>query len=240
MKRFCLLVGLLGALGTAAMANPACIGDGTLQSYITGSATFSTACQIGDKLFWGFGLSYNVPPGTAGAGPTASQILVQTIPGDGLTNIGISFNSGGFSIANSFVIDGNITFNVATASGAPIMEDATLSIVGTLSGTTGSATVTETLTPGVFGSPLTASLPNNTSQHTDFSLTPVTTLAVNDHIVLVGGRTFSDIAHVSVIENDFSEFTVPEPLVSVLFGSGLVLLGAMRKRLKGQPAGGKN
>ena len=98
MRQLLVLVALLGLFGAAAIANPLCVVDGTLQSYETNYATQGTACQIGDKLFWGFNLTAG-PSNTPGAGPSAAGVQVQPLPGDGLTNIGIAFNSGGWAVS---------------------------------------------------------------------------------------------------------------------------------------------
>jgi hypothetical protein len=218
-------------LGASAFAAPLCVVDGTLQSYITGNDTFANACQIGDKLFWGFTLTPG--PSSQGFEPSAASIQVQPLPGDGLTNIGISFNSGGWIADPGFPIDSVIGFHVAALSGAPVIHDAALIVTGALSGV-GTANVTETLSPAVGGiphsSPLFAQLPGPVSDHIDFSGTLQSTFFVQDEIFLTAN---TGNAHISIIENDFSELTTPEPLISGLVGSGLLLLGLIgRKRLK--------
>ena len=223
MKRFCLLVGLLGALGTAAMANPVlCASGATLDTYISGNSTFANACQIGDKLFWGFAISQP----TGSYGPAASGIAVTTSPGDGVTNVGIVFNSASWVADPGFPIDQTITYNVATLSGASIIEDATLTITGTLTTAGDTGKVIETLTPGVAGSPITATLPFPVSQHINFLDNMQSTFQVKDEIIV---STANTAAHISIVENDFSE-AVPEPAVAILLGSGLVLIGLVRRR----------
>jgi hypothetical protein len=229
LRKFCLVTALLGIVGTAAVANPLCVNNVTLQSYITGSSTFANACEIGDKLFWGFNL--NNGQLAIGAEPAATQIQVQTIPGDGLSNIGISFNTGGWFISSGIPIDQVLSYNVATISGQPVIKDATLTITGNLIGVGGSAQVVETLNPTVAGSPITAALPTPVSVNINFSSTMVSTLAVSNRITLIGGRGPTDAAHISVFENDFSEaVTVPEPMMTIPLGAGLVLFGLARRR----------
>jgi hypothetical protein len=218
---------IIGVLVSASSAAPLCVNDGSLQSYITTYNTLGNACQIGDKLFWGFNLN-----DTTGFGPDATQIQVQPIPFDGISNIGISFNSGGWIADPGFPIDAFVSYNVATLDGQPHIDDATLSITGTLSGGGATATVTETLTPAVSGSPLVASLPSPVSDHIVFASTLQTSLFVKNEINLfVDPRFPSSSSHVSVIENDFSEnITVPEPLVTTFIGSGLLLFGFLRRK----------
>lgn len=229
MKQALLLMTAVVLASSVAGANSLCVNDGSLASYISGSSTFGTACQIGDKLFWGFALTAG--PNAIGAEPTASQIQVQTLPGDGLSNIGIAFNSGGWVISSGIPIDSIISYNVATVSGDAIIEDATLTITGQLTGVGGSGNVVETLTPPIPGSPLIASLPSSLVVNINFSGTMQSTFAVQDEINLVGGTGFSDLAHISAIENDFSEFvSAPEPLTTVLIGLGLLGLGIARRK----------
>jgi hypothetical protein len=229
MKRFCLLVGLLGALSIAAMANPVlCVNDNSLQSYINSYNTFGNACQINDKVFWGFSLTPG--PSASGTEPTASQIQVQTNLFDGFSNVGIVFNTGGWITSNGAVLDQVISYQVATISGFAAIKDATLTITGTLTGNGGSGNVTETLTPAQLGSPIGTAIPNPVSVNILFGA-PVNTLAVSTEVKVVGGVGFTDFAHISIVENDFSEI-VPEPFGFLLTGSGLVLLGlASRRRL---------
>jgi hypothetical protein len=229
MKRFLLLMTAAAFAGSIAAANPLCVNDANLASYITNNATYANACQIGDKLFWGFTLTPG--PTSIGAEPTAASIQVQTVPGDSLTNIGIVFNTGGWITSDQIPIDSIIDYNVATVSGDPLIKDATLAITGQLTGTGGSGQVVETLNPVVAGSPITTNLPTPLVVNIDFSSTKQSSLSVTDEIKLLGGTGFSDVAHVSAIENDFSEaVALPEPLTVVLIGCGLLALGTARRK----------
>ena len=223
------LLGLMASLANAAIVP--CVVDATLQSYITNYNNSSNACQIGDKLFWGFDLQNG--PLAIGTEPSASDIKVLPIPGDGLTLIGISFNSGFWDVSSLLPLDQILSYNVATASGQAIIKDATLTIAGTLAGIGGTGTVVETLSPPVTGSPITVTLPSTVSVNINFISTMVPALAVSNRITLIGGPGFGDTAHISVIENDFSEnIVVPEPMTTVPLGAGLLLFGlAWRKRL---------
>jgi hypothetical protein len=229
VRRILISFALIGLFASWAAANQLCVNDGNLASYITNYSTFGTACQIGDKLFWGFSLSTGSQ--AIGAEPAASDIQVQSHPGDGLSNIGIVFNTGGWAVSSGIPLDQIISYNVATASGVALIEDATLVITGNLTGSGGSAQVTETLTPAVAGSPMTASLPGNASSHITFLGNLQTSFHVTNEILLVGGPGFADLAHVSVMENDFSELVgAPEPMTMGLIGAGLMLFGVARRR----------
>ena len=231
LRRLMLSLVLLSLAASMANAAPLCVVDDFLGNYVTNYNTFGNACQIGDKLFWGFSLTNG--PLAIGAEPSVMDIKVQPIPGDGLTLIGISFNSGFWDISGGIPIDQFITYNVATLTGQAIIKDATLSITGTLAGVGGSGTVVEQLNPAVPGSPITATLPNTVSVNINFIGNQVAGLAVSNRITLIGGPGFGDTAHISVIENDFSEnIVVPEPMTTASLGAGLVLLGLVwRKRL---------
>ena len=216
---------LIGLITSALSANPLCVNDGSYAFYESNYNTLANACQIGDKLFWGFAHTDN-----SGNGPLNTQIQVQPLPFDGLTNIGISFNSGGWIADPGFPIDFLLSYHVVTLSGAPIIDDATLSITGTLSGGAGaaSATITETLNPAEPGTPLVATLPSPVSSHVDFPASMQSTFLVTDHIQL---SATTGSSHVSVIENDFSESVqIPEPVATGLIGSGLLLFGLVRRR----------
>jgi hypothetical protein len=233
VRRILLLLALLGVLGPLAVASPLCTDGGTLQSYIDNYKTLATACQIGDKLFYGF-----VFTKVGGFGPNAPQINVQTLPGDGLSNIGIDFNSGGWAVAHGNRIDETITFDVRTVSGSALIKDATLTMTGSLpTNKSGSATITETLSPTEPGSPLITSLATTLSSHIDFTSGRQAQFQVSDHIVVVGGTGFGDVVHLSVVENDFSEL-VPEPLTALPVGLGLLLLAGVRRRSRGRDTGG--
>jgi len=195
---------------------------GLLSDYIANNATFGQACQMGDKLFWDFSLANGVHAG--GGEPTASAINVQAIPG--LTNVGIQF-TGGWIVAHGQTMDSIISYRVGTVSGSAALDDATLGITGTLS-TSGSAGATETLT-GVPGSPLQAALPFSTSAYIAFGGSTFSSLSVTDEIRVTGGTGFGNIAHISIVQNNFYE-TVPEPYESVLIGSGLLAFGLLRRR----------
>jgi hypothetical protein len=224
--KFLKIVLILGLLVSAASAAPLCVNDGSLQSYITTYNTQANACQIGDKLFWGFNLS----SGPVDFGPDATQIQVQPIPFDGISNIGISFNSEGWIADPGFPVDSFVSYNVATIDNQPHIDDATLTITGLLSATGATATITETLTPSVPGSPLVASLPTPVSDHIDFSSNLQTSFHVSNEIKLVATLAGST-SHVSVVENDFSEnLAVPEPLLTTLIGSGLLVFGFLRRK----------
>jgi len=194
--------------------------------------SFGNACQVGNLLFWGFNLADG--PSAVGAEATPDQISITPLTG-GL--YGLSFTSG-WLISNALPIDQIISYNVATLTGQALIKDATLTIVGTLAGSGASGSVVETLSPAVPGSPISASLPSTLSVNIDFTGNEVSGLAVSNRLLLVGGPGNSDSAHISIIENNFSQLlATPEPMTIMTLGAGLLLIG-MARRNRGASAKG--
>src|SRR5206468_12637014 len=102
---------------------------------------------------------------------------------------------------------------------------------GTLTGAGASGDVKETLTPAVPGSPLQVFLPS-TSQHIIFASNEKSGFLVQNEIRVSVDPAFPlSNAHISVVENQFSEdILIPEPMVTVLIGSGLLLFGIVRRK----------
>ena len=223
MRRFFLLLALGSVLCALAAGNQVCTNGDNLQNYINNYNSFANACLIGDKLFWGFQLSTG--SGSIGAEPSANQVNVTDLGAD-LTNIGIQFTTGGWVSDVGIPIDQIISYNVATQSGQKLIKDATLSMTGTLNGLGASANLTETLTPAVPGSPLITTQVSPVS-HIDFSSNLQSGLAVSARLQL---STTNQTVHVSVIENDFSQ-VIPEPFAGFMVGSGLLVLGIVRRKL---------
>ena len=225
MKKVLLLLIVSTVFMGLASANQLCVNDNSLQQYITSYNSLANACQIADKIFWGFSLTGG--PSASGGEPSASQIQVQDVPFDGVSNVGIIFNSGGWITSFGTTLDSIISYHVATASGFPAIKDATLTITGTLTGAGGSGTVTESLVPVAAGSPIVTTLPSPVSVNITF--VPVSSFTVTDEVKVVGGVGFTDFSHISIVENDFSQ-VIPEPYGFALMGSGLVALGLVRRR----------
>ena len=237
MRRLLLLVVLLGTIAGYAGAAPLCVDGQSLAYYIANYGSQQSACQIGDKLFWGF----SAAPGPqswlygqyhVGAEPDPADISVQTIPGDGVTNIGIAFTSGGWSISSGITIDQVVSYDVATVSGLPYIKDASLIVAGD-SCATCTAQASEKLGTTTSASDiatLNAALPSPASSHVDL-LTLRTGMAVTNEVLLIGGPQMDDLAHLSLLENDFSEITpIPEPMTALPVGAALLLAGRMLRR----------
>ncbi len=218
-------------LAGVTLAAPMCTDSASLAAYITNYTGFANACAIGDKLFYDF--TYrpsSTPPGIA---PGSNQIIVYTLPGDGITNPGVGFSSGGFTVGTGQTIDATIIYSVATFYGTPVLDDLTLSITGSATGS-GSGGVTESVTNPEGIPPLITSVGaggNVLTRHVVFAdlLKPNvsgTTVTTDIHVTQPGSGSVT----ISAIEEYFSE-NVPEPYQGLLIGCGLLLMGLTRKRM---------
>ena len=235
MKRMLIVPFALLFLASVAAANPLCADEVTLTTYIANYQGSANACQIGDKLFYnfGYGSSTDGIPASGSAGAVLVQIA--PAPGDGITNPGLIFGSLPFSVTAGHSMDGTITYDVATLSGSALMEDYGIVIAGSHTDIgTGQAfgTVTESFsniaTQLVTGfGPLTAHVNSAEVAFTPFISGALVTTQIHVQSPAGGG----DFVSISLVRENFSEI-IPEPYEAVLIGSGLVLLGLRRIRVK--------
>jgi hypothetical protein len=232
MKRLLVVPFVLLILASSGVASTLCAVDGGLDVYIASYNGFNNACQVGDKLFYNFAYSASSTP--AGNQPTANQTAVIPDPGDGSTNPGLLFSVGGFLTFPGETMDATITYSIATLSGSNIMENYDLIIAGSNSSSLGFGTVTESFTNAPVGSPLVASVgPGVASVHSaHVNFVPwVSGTTVTTKIHLESPLSGGDLVTISAIQEHFSE-AVPEPYETILIGSGLLLFGLRRKRVK--------
>jgi hypothetical protein len=230
---FALLI--LASCGTA---NQLCATGGGLDMYIANYTGFSNACQIGDKLFYNFAYSASSTP--AGNQPGADETSVIPDPGDGFTNPGMIFSVGGFLVFPGETMDATITYSISTLSGSAVMEDYDLIMAGSHTGANtgglGFGSVTESFTNAPVGSPLITTVvgpPGSgvNSAHVNFlPWVNGTTVTTKIHLESPSTGPF-DLVTISAIQEHFSE-AIPEPYESILIGSGLLVFGLFRKRVK--------
>jgi hypothetical protein len=223
------------ALAGMASAFPLCTSN-TAAFYVSTYNSSTNACQVGDKLFYGFFYS-----GTAvgGATPvTGSQVNVVGDPSNP-NEPGLIFSSTAWTVSSpggnpaTIDLDSSIQFTVQTVDGRPLIADASLNFTGnfTVTGVAG-ADIAETVRPG--------GVPPGISFHVDstgpFSSvvnfpTAVSLVTVSKDLVVIIPPNQVGSASISSFREGFSE-NIPEPVGGFLIGSGLLGLGLLRRRLR--------
>ena len=225
MKKIVLLATLAVALASMASASQLCTGVGTttLADLIAMNTTGST-CQIGDKLFSNFGL-ISTALTTAFAVP-ASAIIVTPDSTDPY-NPGLIFSSAGWNTTNSAQVDSKISFTVTVIPGGHLIDDAGLTLISGSESGLGSGGITETLK----GMGLQMQVDTFATPSSHVSFAPTTSLSVvKDLLVTTGPSASGGFAQITQFEESFSE--IPEPVGTILIGSGLLALGVWRRRVR--------
>lgn len=192
------------------------------------------SCGIDDKTFSNF--QYSGTSNPPGFGLPAGSIAVTPITT--MNNPGFQFSGGWFASTSSGILeqDSLIQYTVNVNQGGAPITDLSLSIGGASWTGTGSVLVNETACLGAMfpscsgGQVITLSVFDSSvgSQLFDSaSFKGVTEVDLEKDITVQAGTNGS--AAVSLVTNQFSE-TTPEPASLVLFGTGVLGLGALLRR----------
>ena len=235
MRRTLLICLALAVLASIASANPLCTSD-TMANYISQYTSIANGCQVGDKLFYNFGYS---PTGSGATAPTSSQV---TIVGDP-TNAyepGLIFTSNGWSVSGTstisspLYIDSTIFFTVAVVGLQPLIVDASLDFNNNFSVSgQGVADIGETVTFDGGTSSTGLEVDSANGPFTDVkSFAPVSFVRVQKDLLVIvpqGINPATGTATITQFREGFSE-SAPEPVSTLLIGSGLVGLAFLRRR----------
>jgi len=248
MRQTLIILAVLIAIANLTSANPVCTTN-TMAYYMATYKDATTGCMVDDKLFYNFNYSGTQSPGTGTPGsvlaPTSSQVMVTgsllnpNEPGLVFTapngSGGTLWSVNGTSILSSpLYIDSNISFTVAVIGGLPNITDAFLDFAGhfAVSGR-GLATIGETVVFDGGTSSIGLGVDSNVgpfSQTVNF--TGVSFVRVSKDLLVTVPRSRSGpqvgSASITQFTEGFSEG--PEPISTVLFGSGLVGIGLLRLR----------
>ncbi len=223
MKRLIVVAMALCALVSIAPAAPVCV-DGTMASY---KALGAGGCTIGDMLFYSF-FHLNTFNPTGQPVPDAAISIKPDISG-GPFVYGIILSSEGWTVpsgsplGNSYV-DSTIRFSVSVA-GPPLIKAASLDLTGGSVTGTGRATIDETLQPGGYFMHVAV---GGASEH-EIVFAGVPGVSVTKDLNVFVPINTEGSATITGFAEYFSH-PVPEPLGTVLIGSGLVLIGLLSRR----------
>jgi hypothetical protein len=218
MKRLIVQLTLMVLAVALANASPLCTSD-TWQFYIT---NYQAGCLVGDKLFSNFAM----PSGNV----AATSITVQPDVGTGFE--GLFLSSGSWLAFANGTKDTTLTYTVSAPG--PLISGATLTMTGRISSGTGVITVTENIQQVVTdipGSPISVSASGSGASSLDFvgaGGTLQTTLNITTQVHVHANA--SSTATLSQITETFTQVPAPEPMQSVLIGSGFLALGLVSRK----------
>jgi hypothetical protein len=214
---------LLAGVGFAGVCSPT-----TYDNYL--GSGFS--CGINDQTYSNFQYSYSSNP--PGFGLPAGSVSVTPITSSG--NPGFQFSAGWFASTSSGILEETSTIQY-TANSTSAITDLSLSIAGASWTGTGAVIVNETACLGAMlpsctgGQVITLSVSDSSVGSTLFdsaNFAGVKEVDIAEGIQLQAGT--NGTASLSIMSNQFSESPVPEPASLVLFGSGVLGLGALLRR----------
>jgi hypothetical protein len=220
---------------------PACQSGVSLTTYL--GAGFS--CTIGDKTFSNFAYTDSAFGGALAVPSDGVTVSTMGPSGEAVlsTDIGLQF-SAGWNAPALGTTDSDISFVVSVTGGGPLMiKDAGLAQVSSVTAN-GSASVSEDactpgfVTPGVPCNPSTGTITvltfdsggTNILRSANTLFAPTGSISVSKDISVTGGTTGQ--AHLSVVQDTFSQTAVPEPASMMLVGGALFGVGLIRRRSK--------
>lgn len=197
------------------------------------------SCGIDDKTFSNF--QYSGTSNPPGFGLPAGSIAVTPITTPG--NPGFQYSGGWFASTASGILSetSTIQYTANVNQGGNPITDLSLSIGGATWTGTGAVLVTETACLGAMlpacssGQEITLSVFDSSVGSKLFdsaSFAGVNEVDIAEGIQVQAGTGGS--ATVSLVTNQFSEGAVPEPTSLVLFGTGVLGLGALLRRKFGR------
>lgn len=228
MKTVLIIVAALVSIAPAVMGSPTTCATTTLDQYLT--PNFS--CISGNLMFSGFAYAPSANPSGIMIPANSIHVTPLTTTLDEGFQFAAGWNVGTQPDNTSALQDSVISFTVSTVNGAASLEDLSLFFNGSYSGT-GLSSVTEQF---CLGSSLINCGAGNSGQlkvtnppamfmdGTTFA--GVSSISVSKDISVASG--INGTASISQVVNTFSQ--VPEPTSYLLLGTGLLGLGALRKR----------
>jgi hypothetical protein len=227
MKLIVLLATVLVGGACVASAAPLCVSGATMASY---QALGAGGCTIGNLLFSNFiygGTSF----GTASV-PNTDVFLTPVDAGTFYPGPGIVFSSSGWSLPAAspttfMFIDSTIRFNVSALPGSGVLiDDGSLALLSPVATGTGQGGVTEIISPA--GIKLEVDANGLLVSQKVFAPTASVSVLKDLLIAVPQGAAGSGSVQITSFAENFSE--VPEPVGTVLIGSGLLALGIWRRR----------